>query len=213
MRLRLDLWSKRSPILSFSTPPPPLPLHSKTDHNIFTTPATKFPVKMMSLLVAEQTPKQNKLQYQSKPMEEGLVYRSIIYLRCVRHWLTSFQSSASISKSSLMPFFFLSSVITLYSKHRQKACFTRELPATARVSTIFFLTLNDSLDVQLSFQLLLLIHTFSVFLKLKKLRWHNELAIDLSMSIPLVVTKRYEGQRVASWRQLASQNKRDPNRD
>ena len=33
------------------------------------------------------------------------------------------------------------------------------------------------------------------------------------MPIPLVVTKRYEGQRVTSWRQPATQTNRDPNRD
>ena len=33
------------------------------------------------------------------------------------------------------------------------------------------------------------------------------------MPIPLVVTKRYEGQRVTSWWQPATQTNRDPNRD
>ena len=33
------------------------------------------------------------------------------------------------------------------------------------------------------------------------------------MSIPLVVTKRYEGQRVTSWGQPATPTNRDPNRD
>ena len=33
------------------------------------------------------------------------------------------------------------------------------------------------------------------------------------MSIPLEVTKRYEGQRVRSWWQPATQTNRDPNRD
>ena len=33
------------------------------------------------------------------------------------------------------------------------------------------------------------------------------------MSFPLVVTKRYEGHRILSWRQPATQTNRDPNRD
>ena len=33
------------------------------------------------------------------------------------------------------------------------------------------------------------------------------------MPIPFVVTRRYEGQRVTSWRQPATQTNRDPNRD
>ena len=33
------------------------------------------------------------------------------------------------------------------------------------------------------------------------------------MPIPLVVTKRYQGQRVTSWSQPATQTNRDPNRD
>ena len=46
----------------------------------------------------------------------------------------------------------------------------------------------------------MLVHTFSVLsLQLKKLQVTQQVSQTYQMSIPLVVTKRYEGQRVASW--------------